>query len=121
MKPLGHKTLIKYTQGLCHRFAAALWVEHGKKHRLCLFHTPGGKYSHACLEIRRGQYLDVTGLHRGTRKTLREFGYAVVEFYDDPIKDINWKITMRRKGWKEEVRKAKWHIRRNRARYLLTR
>lgn len=117
MKPIGDGVVHKYTNGKCYRFAAALWIEHGKKHRLVIFYDE--EYGHACLEIRRGQYLDVTGLHRGTRKTLREFGFRYVAFVDDPHTDINWRATMRRKGWKEDVRKAQWLIRRNRARYLL--
>jgi hypothetical protein len=120
MKPLGDGSIIKYTQGKCYRFATALWIEHGKQHRLCIFWSPDSDYAHAAMEVRRGQYLDVTGLHRGTEKTKREFGFTHIEFIDDPVNDIAWKKMFRRKGWREDVRKAQWLIRRHRARYLLT-
>lgn len=120
MKPIGKGSVYKYTQGKCYRFAAALWIEHGKKHRLCIFTCPDSKYAHAALEYKRGWYIDVEGVHKGTRKTAKSFGFTEVTFWDGNT-GINWFVTMRRKGWKDDIRKAKWLIRRNRERYLLTR
>jgi hypothetical protein len=120
MKPLGDGSIIKYTQGKCFQFATALWAEHGKRHRLCIFWTPDCRYAHAALEIARGRYIDVEGVHVGTRATKKHFGFTDIKFYDDPKNDIDWKKMSRRKGWAEHVRKARWLIRRHRARYLLT-
>lgn len=120
MKPIGRGSIIKYTQGKCWQFATALWIEHGKQHRLCIFYNPDGQFAHAALEIARGRYLDVEGEHVGTRATKRHFGFTDIEFFDDPENDIDWKKIMRRKHYAEHVRKARWLIRRHRARYLLT-
>jgi hypothetical protein len=119
MKPIGDGSIIKYTQGKCMRFAVALWIEHGKQHNIAIFNRADSHYMHACLEIARGRYLDVNGLHRGTRKTARSFGFTDVELVD-PRADRWTQNLLRRKEFKEDVRKAQWLIRRHRARYLLT-
>jgi hypothetical protein len=119
MKPIGEGSIRKYTQGLCYRFALALWMEHGKKHRIAVFTSPDSKYAHACLEYARGVYIDVEGVHKGTRKTARYFGFTEVKFWEGD--DIDLARTLRRKDYPDDIRKAKWLIRRNRERYLLTR
>jgi hypothetical protein len=118
MKPIGKGSIRKYTQGKCYRFAMALWIEHGKTGRIAIFTKEGSPYAHAYYELRRGVYIDVFGVSKGTRATARDCGFKDVCFVDGAT---YWKQVGRKPEWRDDIRKAKWLIRRNRERYLVTR
>lgn len=124
MKAIATRHVRKYTQGFCYEFAFGLWFEHDQKHRIALFRDGDSPWVHMTLEIGRGRFLDVNGLHVGHRDTARVFGldpqytafFDAAEFWES----VGRRRTEDRILFENEVEIARRLIRRHVDRYLLT-